>query len=83
MRDNVSDQGESGGSQLRSHPMIKSSVICFWISDDKFPCPLVTSIDTNAGIGEPFRTQKRHQLEEKIGLSLEQVGGFLSNSVLE
>ena len=63
--------------------MVESSMICLRICDDKFPCPLITSIDANAGISESLWTQKRHQLEKEVGLSFEQIWSFLSNGIFE
>jgi len=63
--------------------MVESSVVRLRIGDDKFASPLVTSIDTNAGVCEPLWTQKCHQLEEKVGLGFKQVWGFLPNGIFE
>ena len=63
--------------------MIKSGVIRLWIRDYKFASPLVTGVDTNAGICKSLWAQKRHQLEEEVGLGFKQVGGFLPNCILE
>ena len=66
-----------------AHPVVEPGVIRLWVCDDKFPCPLITSVDTNTSICKSFWTQKRNQLEEKVGLCFEQVWGFLPNGIFE
>ena len=65
------------------YPMIESCVVRFWIRDDELACPLVTSIYADASICQSLWTQKCHQLEEKVGLSFEQVWGFFPNGIFE
>ena len=65
------------------YPVVESGVVRLWICDDKLAGSLITSIYTDTGICQSLWTQKCHQLEEEVGLSLEQIWCFLPNGIFE
>lgn len=63
--------------------MIESSVVSFWEGDNVLPRSLVASVNTNSSLFQSLRTHEGDELEEEVGLRVEQVRGFGPNSSLK
>ena len=63
--------------------MIETSVIRLRERDDELACALVAGVHIDTRLLQPLRIHQRYQLEEKVGLRLEQIGGLPLDSRLE
>ena len=63
--------------------MIETGVIRLRERDDELACALVAGIYVDTRLLQPLRIHQRYQLEEKVGLRLEQVGGLPLDGRLE
>ena len=63
--------------------MIETSMICLGEGDHKFTSSLVAPVNTHTRIRKPRRVHQSDELEEQVGLSLEQIGRFTFDRSLE
>lgn len=63
--------------------MIESRVICLWERYDELPGALIRSIHFDTGLTQSARVHQGDELEEKVGLSLEEFRGLALDGFLE
>lgn len=66
-----------------SYPVIEACVVSLRERNDEFTCPLITPINSDTCICHSLRVHQSDQLEEKIRLSLKEVGSFSFDRCLE
>ena len=58
-------------------------MVSLWERNDEFTCPLVAPINPDTRVCQALRVHQRDKLEEKVRLSLKEVGSFLPDRCLK
>ena len=68
---------------VKVEAMVEAGVVCLRKRDDELSCALIHGVHSNASFLQLLRSQESDQLEEKVGLGLEELRHSFAHGGLE